>query len=248
MDNFLNLQLAKYLCGLVINDEKWKDYLRKKFEEQHRKKRYDFILKIDSWQKKSFGACWPTDNYFKLKVPKSLRFFKRFNFYFKVIFGAFLVKNNGFLLHASVLLRKNRAFVFAGKVGVGKSTIVNLFPEFERITDDAAILTIENNNLFVWGTPFQEKNPTVKANKKFRVKTIYFLSKSKRNKLVKLEKDEAIRRLMANCLVFKPKKLSQKKRLTKAILETSLNTVAEVPCYHLFFKKSRSVGKLIGLI
>lgn len=92
--------------------------------------------------------------------------------------------NNGFILHGSSSGKDNKAYIFIGKNGAGKSTSVSLAtPEYKALADDTVIIKKEKNGFYFYQTPFIEKNDwIIKDNKKYEINNINLLIKSKEYK------------------------------------------------------------------
>lgn len=90
-----------------------------------------------------------------------------------------LKKHNGCILHASANALKDKAVVFLGPTGQGKSTIMKLLNEtYPALADDSVILRKINNKLYVFQTPTMEKESWVKkSSNSYLLKSIFFLGK-----------------------------------------------------------------------
>lgn len=69
-------------------------------------------------------------------------------------------------IHASAIVYKRRAWLYAGKSGTGKSTHTRLihqcFPEVKLLNDDSPIVRIENGKCIIYGSPWSGKTPCYK--------------------------------------------------------------------------------------
>jgi len=73
------------------------------------------------------------------------------------IFSFFLPLFSGILLHASGVIRNDRAAVFIGASGAGKSTIVDNSINLPILNDDQVILRKKNNFVSAYSTPLAKK-------------------------------------------------------------------------------------------
>lgn len=111
---------------------------------------------------------------------------------FHILFADILLKlfdnYNGFIAHASAILKDDQAFIFLGLSGAGKSTIVKLLSDkYQVLADDSVIIRKLNNEYYLFQTPFFEKEFNFKKNiNGFPLKKIFLLSKSKHTFLKKL--------------------------------------------------------------
>lgn len=92
-----------------------------------------------------------------------------------------LNKDSGFMIHCSANLINNKASIFLGDQGAGKSTIMEILDEkFIGLADDSAYLKKEGREFYFYQSPFREKNWWVKKGaKKYKIGKIYFLKKDK---------------------------------------------------------------------
>ncbi len=102
-----------------------------------------------------------------------------FDFILKRVISELLYRNNLFFVHASACLYNNKAYLFFGKNGAGKSTIVTLLSEVAQpLADDYGIITKEHNNYYFYQTPFICKNRIKGNSKKHKIKRLFFLRKA----------------------------------------------------------------------
>lgn len=69
-------------------------------------------------------------------------------------------------IHASTIMNQNKAVLFLGESGTGKSTHTSLWlkhiPDSELLNDDSPILAIEEGSAVVYGSPWSGKTPCYK--------------------------------------------------------------------------------------
>jgi hypothetical protein len=92
-----------------------------------------------------------------------------------------LLKNCGFIMHASASNVNGKVCIFVGRSGAGKSTIMKLLTKrYVPLADDSIIIKKEYNKFYFYQTPFLEKENWIKRDRqKYEVDKIYFLRKSK---------------------------------------------------------------------
>ncbi|OIO13056.1 hypothetical protein COV53_04365 [Candidatus Gottesmanbacteria bacterium CG11_big_fil_rev_8_21_14_0_20_37_11] len=102
--------------------------------------------------------------------------------------------NKGMFFHASASLVNNKAVLFLGSSGSGKSTIVTLLKnKHEIIADDTLILREDKSGLYFYQSPFYEKGLGVKSPRnKFLVNNIIFIKKSKQSNIKQITNKEKI--------------------------------------------------------
>ncbi|MFA6532844.1 MAG: hypothetical protein WCT22_02485 [Patescibacteria group bacterium] len=109
-----------------------------------------------------------------------------------------LLKNQGFIIHASASNIKGKALLFLGKSGAGKSTTMKfLNHKYQSLADDTVIIKKENSNYFFYQTPFIEKEAWVKkTNKRYGLGSIFFIKKAKFFKKEKISDKNKILNLL----------------------------------------------------
>jgi len=113
----------------------------------------------------------------------------------KRIVHKLLIKNHGFILHASAVKFNDKAIIFVGRHGAGKSTAMTLLNKsFPAIADDSVIVKKEGNSYSMYQTPFVvEKNRWILRGKsRYEIAKICFLKKSPYFKLEKINDKEFI--------------------------------------------------------
>lgn len=117
-----------------------------------------------------------------------------------------LLKKNVFLFHGSAFIKDGYAFIFAGKSGAGKSTHARLWrvlfeDEITIINDDKPYLRLENNQIVVYGSPWNGKHH-LGTNSCAPLKAIGIIHQSNENACVPLSKKDAYLPLF--CQIYRP--------------------------------------------
>lgn len=106
-------------------------------------------------------------------------------------------------IHATAISVDGKTILFSAPSGTGKSTHANhwkkVFPEAIFINDDKPIINIENNQLYVYGSPFSGEY-RINKNTKSKLKAIVFLKQGLDNKIEKVSFNEVIPELVRNTL------------------------------------------------
>lgn len=110
-----------------------------------------------------------------------------------------LVKNQGFILHASAVRQNENAYIFLGESGAGKSTITQLLKsKFSITADDSIIIRKEKEIFYFYASSAIERNSFVPKNfKRLNIKGVFFLKKSDQNRLQHLNNSDDILKLLA---------------------------------------------------
>jgi hypothetical protein len=107
----------------------------------------------------------------------------------------------GFCLHSSAIAFRERAILFSGPSGTGKSTHTNLWQQYFGsdkvviINDDKPALRCIRNTFFVYGTPWSGKS-TLNTNIRVPLGAVVFLKQAKENRLRRLSNQEAVQLLI----------------------------------------------------
>lgn len=141
--------------------------------------------------------------FFKLECSENVFFlFPIIEQILRKIFYTLFFKNNGFIMHASAIIHKKKALIFAGPSGAGKSTVSKILSHdsfFQPIADNNVYVRKEKNNFFIYKSPFLEWNVVYKnqisPNDKFLIHKVFILKKAKRNKIKKISFKKAVNRI-----------------------------------------------------
>ena len=134
-------------------------------------------------------------------------------------------------MHASVVTRGGRGFLFLGRSGTGKSTHSRLWLEHisgtELLNDDNPVLRIVDGVARVFGSPWSGKTPCYKA-QDATVGAIVRLHQAPFNRITRFATVQAYASVMASCSGFRPIRA-----LADAQHETLSQIAQQVPCYQL---------------
>lgn len=179
-------RLAFYFYGFVSKKTKKADFWI------DIKERRNLEMMIQTVSKKHFLNIYEEDN-------TSLTTFYhlsevQFSLIIRKVCQQLLSKHNGLLIHASAVLLKNKALVFLGKSGAGKSTTIKLLASSSKaLADDSVIIKKEGSQYYFYQTPFREKSFwVIKGSGKFRLGKILFLKKDSKQRVIKLKDKEEI--------------------------------------------------------
>lgn len=104
-----------------------------------------------------------------------------------------LLKNNAFYLHASFIQVNNKAVLFSGPSGIGKSTQAEQWVKNRNakiINGDRTIIRKVDDEFFAFGSPFAGSSD-VYINESYNIEAIVFLQQGKENILSRLDKKKA---------------------------------------------------------
>lgn len=142
----------------------------------------------------------------------------------------YITGTGGFLLHASWIRYRDRAILFTGPSGIGKSTQATLWEKHrgaELINGDRAAIFPTAEGAQVRGIPYCGSSG-VNKNQTMPLTAVVTLSKAPENSITRLTGAKAFRQLWEGCSVnlWDPEAIGL---ATQAVVDT----VSAVPVYHL---------------
>ncbi len=229
-------EIKKYWSSFLVNNKPKKIDFIINFVE---KKNIETIYQIKS--KKNFI------NFYQIKTNKIINSYYQcgpiqFQIILKQVLSELLNLRQGMTVHCSAVRFENKAYLFLGRPGAGKSTAMSLLSKkFLPLADDSGIIKQEGRNYFFYQTPFLEKNSWIKKNNdKLYLGKIFFLRKKPYFKIEKIEnKDYIIERMI--------KQLFSAKELGKKQMKTLLRFISQFDGFY-FLSFTKDQNKLIKLI
>lgn len=172
-------------------------------------------------------------------------------------FQYYLIDHGGLVLHASAVEIDGKAYLFSAPSGTGKSTHAQLWQSIHGskmhiFNDDKPALRYHEGKWFAYGTPWCGKDG-ININMSAPIGGICFLKQSDVNKIRKLEKKEAVQRLISQT---KHRFSSREKLLTmlsyvESIVESipifELQNRPELEAAHLSYETMSQEAKKLGL-
>ena len=140
------------------------------------------------------------------------------------------------ILHASGIKKDGQGLLFIGKSGSGKSTLCGLSKEGDVIHDDLSALRKNHKGWLIFPCPGAE----TKSIKPVKLRSIFFIKKSKRNKIQRLSLKQSLKELDGQCISL---------RYSDSAAETYdslFDLFKKVPSYRLHFRKDPSFWRLIN--
>lgn len=130
-------------------------------------------------------------------------------------------------IHASAVCCENRAFLFMGKSGTGKSTHSALWLKYiqgtELLNDDNPTLRIVDGKVYAYGTPWSGKTPCYKS-LFYPVGGMVRLKQAPVNRFFRQQEVEAFIALFPGCSV-----IHQDAELRACLYDTLIRMVEQVP-------------------
>ncbi len=119
-----------------------------------------------------------------------------------LLFAFTALKYKALELHASVVVKDEKGYLFLGKSGTGKSTHSRMWQEaFDDawlLNDDNPVVRIEDDGVWVYGSPWSGKTPCYK-NARARVGAFVRLHQAPRNSITKARPSKAYVEIYGSC-------------------------------------------------
>jgi len=143
-----------------------------------------------------------------------------------------LLRYEGFYLHSSAVILDNRAYLFSGHSGAGKSTHTRLWQQCygedaRIINDDKPAIRFVDGRWIAYGTPWCGKDG-INENANAPVGGVCFLKKSDHNVIRRMSSQEAIQNILAQT-IHRFNKLEN----LDLLLRLLDRFVTEIPIYEL---------------
>ena len=159
----------------------------------------------------------------------------------RIVHSLALTERGGFLLHAASVIRHDRAFVFTGVSGAGKTTIAKLAPaDATLLTDEISCVRREAGAYSAYGTPFAGELERPGENVKAPLRAVYLLRQGPEHRVDPVTHPEALRALMRNVLFF-----AEDAALVRRVFLAVCALVDDVPVRRLTFRPDAGLWELI---
>jgi hypothetical protein len=160
----------------------------------------------------------------------------------RIIHSLILAREGGLLLHSASAVRNDRAFLFAGVSGAGKTTISRLAPnDVTLLTDEISYLRRNGYGYIAHGTPFAGELAKVGENVQAPLAALYLLRQGPQNAVEPVRGGAAVRALLENVLFF-----AHDPELVEMVFQSAFDLVHTIPVCHLTFAPDARVWELIA--
>jgi hypothetical protein len=159
----------------------------------------------------------------------------------RIIHSLVLAEEGGFLVHGASGVRNDRAFVFAGVSGAGKTTMSRLAPpDATLLTDEISYIRRSGSGYHAYGTPFAGELARLGTNVKAPLEALYFLEKGRDNYIAPSSEPDAAHALIRNILFF-----AHDPDLVKCVFESVIEFVSRVTVARFVFTPDERAWELI---
>jgi hypothetical protein len=160
----------------------------------------------------------------------------------RILHSLILAEEGGFLVHAASAIRNNRAFLFAGVSGAGKTTISRLAPsDVDVLTDEISYVRPGSRGYDAFGTPFAGELARIGANLSTHLEVVYLLVQGPENNIEPVSEPEALQAFLRSVLFF-----AHDQELVEKVFQSACDFISRVPVYRLLFLPDAKVWELIA--
>jgi hypothetical protein len=157
------------------------------------------------------------------------------------LYSAFIIYHEwGLLLHASCVAEGEKAYVFAGQSGAGKSTVARLSEPRLVLADEVTIVKVRKQEATVYDSPFRSEIKSAEAGTKRRLEGIFILQASQHIQRLSLKKPDGILHLLNHLFYWSCDTKESNKVLTMCKMLAEQTSVAR-----LHFQENKEFWKLI---
>ena len=147
-------------------------------------------------------------------------------------FGLMMLKHDTLAIHSSCIVYKDKAVLFLGESGTGKSTHTRLWREnidgAKLLNDDSPMIRVEDGKVWAYGSAWSGKTPCYK-NERYELKACVRLSQAPYNKIQKLPVLHAYGAIHPSC----PPEFAYDEKLYDEVSGIIGKILSKVPFYHL---------------
>lgn len=146
------------------------------------------------------------------------------------------------LIHASVVRNNQKAYLFLGKSGTGKSTHSQLWlkyiPGSDLMNDDNPVVRVKDGKVTVYGSPWSGKTPCWR-NVSAEVGAFVNLTQHSKNEIHRQNVAESLASLLPSISTMKGDD-----RIYKAHCDTIASIITTTPIYHLYCLPDEAAARL----
>ncbi len=149
----------------------------------------------------------------------------------QAVFQQYMVHRHGCIIHGAAIEYQNQGIIFSAFSGTGKTTQARLWRKYRDaivINGDSPILRKENNEVFMYGSPWCGTSGE-SINRKVPLKAIVLVNRATENRVEEVTGDDAILAVYTNILYF-----SQDEGDLDNLLGSLTDIVKGIKVYKLF--------------
>jgi hypothetical protein len=218
----LKLEIGGIKVDFICDSRKWPGFLRKNYAPYivSGKSRADALVRLSELQKGGGrfsvkagprGPAISREDFRSRARPASGETllesaFNKYSFdsWFRIFITLLALQKRSILVHASGISRRGKAFVFPGRSGSGKSTMIKKLGRNGALSDELVLLNLKGKKVYASSTPFWGELKMDRSHKRrtSALKGMYFLKKGACTAARGLDRGEALSRLLSAVLFF----------------------------------------------
>lgn len=150
------------------------------------------------------------------------------------LYSAHIVHHRwGLVVHASCIEEEGRAYLFAGQSGAGKSTVAELSQPRTILSDEAAIICLDEDVPLVYDSPFRSDTEATFAPDPIPLGGIHLLTQSLMIERLMIKPADLVYRLMDKIFYW-----AADPQETVKLIALAGKLAERVPAYDLYFQKN----------
>lgn len=242
---FINVPIAGFTCQICFDNKKYFDYFHPEYRIFKNISKIDWHIYIKDIE----SADLRIKLYRKQKFAILYFPHKRLDIKYLLSFSAIAISNliireNILIIHASSLIINGSGYIFCGKRGAGKSTVIKLTNDYTPLSDDAAIIKKEKSKYYIYPSYLDSKRCNISGKHKTLLEKIFIIQKKDKTLIKNITPDKIMQKLLKNnFLVFLGFLGTAEEK--NILIRFCLDLASSVPVQKLYFTKSREFLKLL---
>jgi hypothetical protein len=163
------------------------------------------------------------------------------DYFLRVVYALLAFEQGGLLFHSAGVVRDQKAFLFFGHSGVGKTTVARLSRPYLLLNDDLILLKPDARGWQAHATPFYNPTQLSPTAAQAPLAGLFHLVQDQVTDLKPLPKAHSLAEMISNTPVLPLSPL-----LTPLLLKRLETLLDSTPIYNLHFRKDASFWTLIA--
>lgn len=259
----INVRIAEHRVEFTTESDWVEDFIRSRFyveEPEHLGRKPDLLVHVEDGYGSEFtsfdvDSISNGDELIYLRTDYRIRLDLQYGLANVYVFDDFALKhamlnlystfivhhNWGLLIHSSCILEGEKAFLFAGQSGAGKSTVARLSSPRPILSDEATVLKIDQGEITVFDSPFRSDTPPLLIRESRPLGAIQLLRQSLSIKRTAMGKIDGMLELLGKVFYW-PYDAGE----TAKVFDKCKMLAHRIPIYELYFQKNDLFWKEIS--